>query len=1142
MKNLFLIAFVLASFASFGQGKYRVPVGGNTSGLMKYGDTSLMLLSYLKAGDTTNKWQPKGSYLTSELDPAWSAEKTNYYSKTNMQTSGQAVVDWGNIANAPAFVTQNFVTNDLSATGNRTHNFKNLYNLSIDSIKILMFRSDSAALYTGLGGFKVGNLKGLNYTSLPGGIVMGFSNGGEISAKARGALAGGMQALNATFAASTSAIVAGGSGGFSWGYSTLASDSLYASASGATVQGAAYGGDIFALASGARSTGYAYNPTGSQNAKINAGGAGTFVHAISSGSNSYVSATGQAATIFAFTGDASTNTVNDTVSATGIASFTSGKAFTSSKVINNGYAGRVFASAYATSTVTNTGYGGTLFVSADTTTTVMNSGAGGLINGFFQKTGYAGNTATGGFVGGYAMNDSLYNTSAASFVYGKNVRNYATTTTSLQLGMYRLDATPSTLLGRDLLNYGKSSYLFGSGLYNGQDSSMLFGWGAAQLRLKKDSVFLTNLPRQSTGWIVYRDSATGAISWAPGNTSGTDANALHLTGNETAAGNKTFSNFIGIGTTPSYPLHINPAAPATVTSGSGTPATSFTLFLAGQNGGDVNATTGTPVGGSGGKVYIHAGVGGNVTGTPTNGVGGNGGYAELYAGDGGSGVNQGGDGGVATLAAGSGGISGSGNGGAGGKVEIKGGNSGTSGNSTGGSIYLIGGNKSGTGDYGDIYLGALFGGQLRGNVRVGSNTTPTARVHIAGGTTTLPPFKLDASANTTTVQDGALEYDGVDLTFAVGTTRKKLTGGVLAANNLSDLANAATARTNLGLTAAAVAAIANNLTTTTTGSVLDARQGKTIADSLAAHRVLLDQTFTFKNTSTGSTTSDSLMKVVSSTEVNFLRLKAGTNTTFTKLGDSVLQINSTASGGTVTGATIDSVGTFNDISSSNARHFVIVGSKRDFYFHAGDSLFQYTITKVALPVTAPTAPTGTASTFTLATGTQDFAQSTSGSDVLYSTQLDWGRNVGTNTIPASTNGRIMAQYKGTSNLQAMLALSVNNTRNMADAAGGANFWCYVYDAGAGVIKLYGDYDNYTNATPSGSRPTLQVGDWYGLYRDGATGNVKLQYWRSTANGGTGAWVDVQTFTAATSTAIMYRKISAYGTSSVTRVVTNPKYE
>lgn len=40
-------------------------------------------------------------YLTAETDPVWTAASSNYYTKTNLQTSGQSSVHWNNITNSP---------------------------------------------------------------------------------------------------------------------------------------------------------------------------------------------------------------------------------------------------------------------------------------------------------------------------------------------------------------------------------------------------------------------------------------------------------------------------------------------------------------------------------------------------------------------------------------------------------------------------------------------------------------------------------------------------------------------------------------------------------------------------------------------------------------------------------------------------------------------------------------------------------------------------------------------------------------------------------------------------------------------------------------------------------------------------------
>jgi hypothetical protein len=78
-------------------------------------------------------------------------------------------------------------------------------------------------------------------------------------------------------------------------------------------------------------------------------------------------------------------------------------------------------------------------------------------------------------------------------------------------------------------------------------------------------------------------------------------------------------------------------------------------------------------------------------------------------------------------------------------------------------------------------VGALPTERMRiaatGNIGIGAVTTPTARVHIAAGSATAntAPIKLTAGPVMTTAENGALEYDGTDLWFTVGTTRKKVT-------------------------------------------------------------------------------------------------------------------------------------------------------------------------------------------------------------------------------------------------------------------------------------------------------------------------------------------------------------------------------
>jgi len=60
--------------------------------------------------------------ITSESDPVWIAAAPNYYTKTNLQTSGQASVHWNNITNAPSFLTSESDPTAVKLTGDQTVN------------------------------------------------------------------------------------------------------------------------------------------------------------------------------------------------------------------------------------------------------------------------------------------------------------------------------------------------------------------------------------------------------------------------------------------------------------------------------------------------------------------------------------------------------------------------------------------------------------------------------------------------------------------------------------------------------------------------------------------------------------------------------------------------------------------------------------------------------------------------------------------------------------------------------------------------------------------------------------------------------------------------------------------------------------
>jgi hypothetical protein len=64
-----------------------------------------------------------------------------------------------------------------------------------------------------------------------------------------------------------------------------------------------------------------------------------------------------------------------------------------------------------------------------------------------------------------------------------------------------------------------------------------------------------------------------------------------------------------------------------------------------------------------------------------------------------------------------------------------------------------------------------------GYMALGTNTSPTARIHLPAGTASAgtAPLKLTAGTNLTTPESGAFEFDGTNLYFTVGGVRKTVT-------------------------------------------------------------------------------------------------------------------------------------------------------------------------------------------------------------------------------------------------------------------------------------------------------------------------------------------------------------------------------
>jgi len=77
------------------------------------------------------------TYLTSESDPVWTSDKTDYYTKTNLQTSGEASVHWDNLTNKPENLDTD-KTDDLTTSTSFNGDVSGTYdNLQIQSGTII---------------------------------------------------------------------------------------------------------------------------------------------------------------------------------------------------------------------------------------------------------------------------------------------------------------------------------------------------------------------------------------------------------------------------------------------------------------------------------------------------------------------------------------------------------------------------------------------------------------------------------------------------------------------------------------------------------------------------------------------------------------------------------------------------------------------------------------------------------------------------------------------------------------------------------------------------------------------------------------------------------------------------------------------
>ena len=81
--------------------------------------TSVSSNQLIRYNSTTGKWENwSPTYLTSytETDPVWTVASSNYYTKTNLQTSGGSQVHFGNITNKPTTLAGYGITDAFNGT------------------------------------------------------------------------------------------------------------------------------------------------------------------------------------------------------------------------------------------------------------------------------------------------------------------------------------------------------------------------------------------------------------------------------------------------------------------------------------------------------------------------------------------------------------------------------------------------------------------------------------------------------------------------------------------------------------------------------------------------------------------------------------------------------------------------------------------------------------------------------------------------------------------------------------------------------------------------------------------------------------------------------------------------------------------
>ena len=77
----------------------------------------------LKYNSSTSKWENwTPNFITgyTETDPVWTAVSANYYTKTNMQTSGSAQLHFNNLTNKPTSASGYGISDAVTTTGNQS--------------------------------------------------------------------------------------------------------------------------------------------------------------------------------------------------------------------------------------------------------------------------------------------------------------------------------------------------------------------------------------------------------------------------------------------------------------------------------------------------------------------------------------------------------------------------------------------------------------------------------------------------------------------------------------------------------------------------------------------------------------------------------------------------------------------------------------------------------------------------------------------------------------------------------------------------------------------------------------------------------------------------------------------------------------